>query len=222
MYKKIISDIVEYLNFLDKGQYSIYISMPDKALVPYIEKTLGLLPFLSGEPMTNSEVYYSIPLKHNLNTMLWLHIRRKNGKLDEHTANVLATTLRYMFERLFEQCEENTELSSMIDVCKKAVTYIKNNYLKDISVKDVAKELGYSASYFGYCFKKIYNISVNNYILQIRLEKAASLLQNTPHSVSYISEMVGFSGCNYFSTVFKSKFGVTPREYRKTKHNPDL
>ena len=81
MYKKNISDIVEYLNFLDKGQYSIYISMPDKVLIPYIEKTAGLLPFLSGEPMTNNELYYSIPLKHNLNIMLWLHIRRKNGKL---------------------------------------------------------------------------------------------------------------------------------------------
>lgn len=217
MHKRICDDIVKYLDFLTKGEqgsFNIAVSHPFKTLIPFIMENPALSSYLAEDGISSPEIH-SLPLKHNLNVMLWVHIGKNNGRIDRDTSAVIANTLGYMLERLFEISEESKELSSMMETYNKALTYIKCNYLSDISVNDVAKELGYSASYFGYIFKKIHGISINHYILEVRLEKAAQLLQSSNHSVSYIAEAVGFSGANYFSTAFKSRFGITPREYRK-------
>lgn len=63
--------------------------------------------------------------------------------------------------------------------------------------------------------KALLNIIVNDYILDIRLQKAKYLLQHEEFNRSEISYKVGFSSPAYFSTVFKSKFGVAPKVFRE-------
>jgi AraC-like DNA-binding protein len=55
---------------------------------------------------------------------------------------------------------------------------------------------------------------VNDYILNVRLQKARYLLTNEDLPMSEVAFKVGFSSQAYFSTVFKSKFSVTPSEFR--------
>jgi len=63
--------------------------------------------------------------------------------------------------------------------------------------------------------KALLDCSVTDYILSRRLKKAKYLLINESFTISEITYMVGFSNPNYFSTVFKSKYGVTPSEFKK-------
>jgi AraC-like DNA-binding protein len=62
--------------------------------------------------------------------------------------------------------------------------------------------------------KALMGYNVNDYILTVRLQKAKFLLLHETDSISDIAFKTGFSSPAYFSTVFKSKFSMTPSEYR--------
>lgn len=57
----------------------------------------------------------------------------------------------------------------------------------------------------------------NDYISTVRLQKAKFLLADMEYTISEVASMVGYSSQAYFSTVFKSKFCLTPSEYREKK-----
>ena len=59
--------------------------------------------------------------------------------------------------------------------------------------------------------------TINHLITQTRMQQAKNLLRNTDKSISEIAEDVGISNYNYFSRIFKKRFGISPREYRKQK-----
>lgn len=83
------------------------------------------------------------------------------------------------------------------------------------SVEDICKDMGISRVQLYRKVKALMNINVNDYILNTRLQKAKYLLQHEEMSISEISYKVGFSSPAYFSTVFKSKFGVTPKAFKE-------
>jgi len=59
--------------------------------------------------------------------------------------------------------------------------------------------------------------NINDYILAVRLQKAKYLLTNDDFSISEVAYRVGFASQAYFSTVFKTKFGITPSEFKAKK-----
>ena len=83
------------------------------------------------------------------------------------------------------------------------------------TVEDLAKDLYISRVQLYRKVKAIFGISVSEHIINIRLEKSKELLLNTNQNISEIAYSVGFSSPNYFSTSFKNKYGVSPKEYKK-------
>ena len=83
------------------------------------------------------------------------------------------------------------------------------------SVEDICRDLGISRVQLYRKVKALLNINVNDYILNMRLQKARYLLQHEDLSISEVSYKVGFSSPAYISTVFKSKFGVTPKAFKE-------
>ena len=83
------------------------------------------------------------------------------------------------------------------------------------SVEQLATKLSISRVQLYRKIKSILNISISDYILNIRLEKAKTLLQDSKLSISEVAYSVGFSSPSYFSSSFKNKFGKTPKLYRK-------
>lgn len=97
--------------------------------------------------------------------------------------------------------------------------HIDENYDKKISLESIARSLAISKT-------KLCNIaykqetSINEMIRTRRLKEAKSLLNNTHYSISEISLRIGIMDYNYFTKIFKTYCGVTPREYRnQSKHN---
>jgi signal transduction histidine kinase/DNA-binding response OmpR family regulator len=86
---------------------------------------------------------------------------------------------------------------------------------ENFSVEDICKEMGVSRVQLYRKAKALLNINANDYILNTRLQKAKYLLQHEDLSISEVSYKVGFSSPAYFSTVFKSKFGVTPKAFKE-------
>ncbi len=95
---------------------------------------------------------------------------------------------------------------------------VENNLSnEDFSVEDICREIGISRVQLYRKVKALIGYNVNDYILTVRLQKAKFLLVNEDMAVSEVAFKVGFSSQAYFSTVFKSKFSVTPSEYREKK-----
>ena len=88
---------------------------------------------------------------------------------------------------------------------------------EDFSVDHICKEIGVSRVQLYRKVKALIGYNVNDYILTVRMQKAKFFLINDDLTISEIAFKVGFSSQAYFSTVFKSKFGVTPSEYKSGK-----
>lgn len=83
------------------------------------------------------------------------------------------------------------------------------------SVEDLAKDLNISRIQLYRKVKAILGISVSDHVNNIRLDKSKELLLNSNQTISEIAYAVGFSSPNYFSTTFKNKFGLSPKEFKK-------
>lgn len=86
---------------------------------------------------------------------------------------------------------------------------------ENFSVDEISREIGISRVQLYRKVKALLDCSVTDYIMNRRLKKAKYLLINERYSIAEITYMVGFSSPNYFSTVFKSKYGMRPSEFKR-------
>lgn len=83
------------------------------------------------------------------------------------------------------------------------------------TVEELAKDLYISRVQLYRKVKAIFGISVSEHINNIRLEKSKELLLHSSQNIAEIAYSVGFSSPNYFSTSFKNKYGVSPKDFKK-------
>ncbi len=83
------------------------------------------------------------------------------------------------------------------------------------SVKQMAEKSSYSYDRFRHKFKEITGLSPIDYIINKRIEYACELLIQSNYNCTDISQLCGFSNSSQFSSIFKSKTGVNPNQYRK-------
>lgn len=108
--------------------------------------------------------------------------------------------------------------SASVRLTMEAQDIVKEKYMDpEISLDVVCAVLGVSNSYFSSIFKKEMGKSFISYLTDYRMDVAAELILNTDEKSYIIAERVGYQDANYFSYVFKKKFGVSPSKYR-AKH----
>ncbi len=94
--------------------------------------------------------------------------------------------------------------------------YIRLNLDKKITLTEISKQTHYSVSHCEMVFNKTTGLSITNYLIKKRIEKAKSLLIERNLSLIEVAETVGFNDYNYFSRIFKKETSVSPLTYRKT------
>ena len=108
--------------------------------------------------------------------------------------------------------EEAEKSGKVIDTAK---LYIQKNYMKDISLDEVSREVNISPYYFSKLFKDETGEGFVEYITNMRIEKAKELMAEGDYTMKEICQMVGYTDPNYFSRAFKKNVGVTPTEYKE-------
>ncbi|MGV3602465.1 MAG: substrate-binding domain-containing protein [Dyadobacter fermentans] len=86
-----------------------------------------------------------------------------------------------------------------------------------LTVESIGKEMGLSRVQLFRKTKALLGGGTNDLILNLRLEKACALLRNPDLTVAEIADQTGFTSQSYFSTVFKTRFGVSPKDWRLVK-----
>lgn len=93
--------------------------------------------------------------------------------------------------------------------------YIEEHLAQEISRKELAQLVGFNQEYLSTLFKKETGDTLSEYIQKKRLCVAEKLLTQTNLPISLISQNCGYETLSYFSSVFRQKVGISPREYRK-------
>lgn len=107
------------------------------------------------------------------------------------------------------------------ELLQRAVTYINENYSRDITLEELADMSGVTKQHFCRVFKEQMRMRPMEYLARRRMGVARNLLLTTDQSVSEIGRSVGYDNPTYFGMVFKKYEGITPMDCRK-RHGTSL
>lgn len=102
---------------------------------------------------------------------------------------------------------------------RSALVFINQNYMENISTGQLAEIVHLSKSYFMYCFKKATGTSVIEYVIQLRIKNACTMLRDTSAYSTEIAYACGFRNLSNFNRQFKKYTGYTPKQYRQLYKN---
>lgn len=129
----------------------------------------------------------------------------------------LLGTLYYFLAKLIEdlQATENPARESrQEEYLRRAVQLMTSRYSGPVKISEIAAHIGLDRSYLYTLFRRYLHMTPKAYLTQLRLNKAAELLQ-TPLSISEIAWSVGYEDPLLFAKAFKKMKGLPPSRYRK-------
>ncbi len=99
--------------------------------------------------------------------------------------------------------------------CAAVKRYIDENFKENLTLDQLAAIAHINKYYLAHSFQKEYGVSPISYLSHRRIEESKYLLGNTNHSLSQISELLGFSSPSYFSQCFRKAESMSPNAYRR-------
>lgn len=142
------------------------------------------------------------------------------NELTLHDELVRMSNLLEIFAVFLEnnKAQSNTEKDYPSSVyVKYAVDYMVSHRKEKIKIDDIAKTIGISRGYLTGSFKKELGVSPQEYLINFRMEYAASLIRKTSSPIGDIAAEVGYNDAMAFSKVFKQKFHMSPTSFRMAK-----
>lgn len=147
--------------------------------------------------------------------------RELEASRDARGSDVLSQSILYRILADLISCSPETEdvrpQHSREAYIRKSIEYIESSYSQKISVLDIARSVGLDRTYLSGLFKEQFGVSLQTFLLEYRMNRAAVLLRNPELSVSDISRSVGYNDPFLFSKMFKKMMGLSPRTYREER-----
>ena len=98
---------------------------------------------------------------------------------------------------------------------RETASYIKENLNDVLRIEDLSRQSGLNPNKLQAGFRFLFDTTVNEFIMQQRMQKASVLIKSTDLNAGQIAETIGITSKSYFSKTFKKHFGVLPSEYEK-------
>ena len=153
---------------------------------------------------------YDLPLDTILREYEYTEKDRWNDRRLYHMLNNILIDVLRQVER-DEERGFHTELFSPI---MRAVRYIDVHFREELTLEDVAREVGVSPSYFSAQFHKVIGQTFKSYLVEVRLGYAANLIAGSDGRIAEICQSAGFGDFANFSRAFKKTYGMSPAAYR--------
>ncbi|CAM1370044.1 helix-turn-helix transcriptional regulator [Tenacibaculum xiamenense] len=185
-------------------------------------------------------MYYEFIKKHQLIDLIThiqqFHLREKecnffatsfSSKTDEIASEILSDTRSGILKRLFLEGKTLELVStlkqknaigrspqSLIKKLYDVKKIILSNLNEPFSVKELAKKVLLNDTVLKKEYKRVFNTTISEYSLQVRMDKAKELLSHTNKPIYEISDMVGYKNPTHFSAAFKKHSKQTPKQFR--------
>lgn len=141
--------------------------------------------------------------EHNTDFLSIIRKFDTKAEIDQWITNLVSNLLDYLIA--------NKQSSQTI---QKAKEYIRENYMKKISLAEVSEYLGLSEGYFSALFSQENEENFIQYLTQYRIEQAKKMLTKTNLKIYEICEAIGYENVEHFSRVFKKNVGLSPLQYK--------
>jgi AraC-like DNA-binding protein/CheY-like chemotaxis protein len=103
-----------------------------------------------------------------------------------------------------------------------AVSYVATNYPEKLRLATAARLCNLSPFQFSRNFKKEHGLTFRDFVVRVRIERAAELMNYSSASVTEAAFVVGFNDLSYFARMFRRKLGVSPSHYRSESEPSQL
>ncbi|MDF2958957.1 MAG: hypothetical protein K0S39_692 [Paenibacillus sp.] len=120
-------------------------------------------------------------------------------------------------QELAELLQKQDQTSMLHVSIREAVAYIQEYFKDELTLEVISDHVHVSPAYFSRLFQKETGKTFTDYLTEIRINRAKSLLQRTALPVYDIAERVGYRNSRYFLKLFKETVGLTPTEFRDKK-----
>lgn len=124
-----------------------------------------------------------------------------------------------ILENFADALNTNTKPDNRLDILKCMLTYIQNNYRKNITLSDIASSGNVGKTYCNQLFRKYTSMPPMENLARFRCKKVTDYLISGNLSMSDIAELTGFSGASYMTETFKNIYGESPKQYQKRMQN---
>ena len=152
---------------------------------------------------------------------------RREGK--EVFYRAAETEVSRMLHQMIEQtmritCPEEAVLLSDCRADQIALVHEVHEYLlqhleEKITIDELSRQFHMNATTLKAVFKSVYGDSIASHMKAHRMEKAAALLAETGRSIAEVAQEVGYDSQSKFSSAFRERYGILPKDYRKSEHS---
>jgi two-component system, response regulator YesN len=134
------------------------------------------------------------------------------GVSDYLTKPIIQEELNKVIQKYADEIHYN----QYSEIVMNALNIVHEQYSNKITLSSVAEQIHVNPAYLSRKFSTEVGLSFSDYLMNYRIEKAKiELLKYPDYSISKISELSGFGSLHYFSTLFRKKVGMTPKQYRE-------
>ncbi len=175
------------------------------------EKNITVLQNTVTRFMERIEITYSAAAKEE-----WYEIQNLKSPLSYASINVYEHMLLHWLELFVQKIQVQLSDFKNKEKMQLAIAYIRENYNQDFNMAVVSNEVSMNYSLFSIAFKEYTGTNFVNYLKELRMKKAKEYLKNSELRIGEISQRVGYENEKHFMKIFKTMYGVSPTEYRKS------
>ncbi len=192
---------------------------------PYVRYSLNVFAqALTEEEQTLIEKWFSSPIVIAEMQMKQItdcldNMQQIEGDLDyEKNSKVILSYVLFLIDNFInanDHTNKNTVKQQLPLFLSKILDYIDKNINNDLSLNTISNYILYSPTYIRRQFKLYMGQTLNDYILNKRLDLAKMYLRETHKPLSEIAQLCGYSSANYLTLIFTKKEKLSPTAYRK-------
>lgn len=172
--------------------------------------------YLKRANLTNDNPIFEYNKDNKINKCFEEMIQATNS---EKSSDLRLQSLLYLFlatiidETVLDSFYEETKTNKNLYI-NKAIDFIHINYSRKIRVSEVAKFISLDRKYISKLFKDIVGVTIQDYLISFRINKAKEMMKDKQLSIGDISRSVGYDNPLIFSKIFKKVNGMSPSKYR--------
>lgn len=147
-------------------------------------------------------------------------LRKKRDQIMQDIAELYASASSYgdllasIYSLLFEEGFIRDQSVSAEELCEYTLSYIRENYAQPLNIQRICTDVGISQTYLSRLLRKYADTTFNTYLTQCRMAAAKDMLRKHPDILLHdVATCVGYDDQSYFSKIFRSETGMTPKQY---------